>query len=513
MADTQRSLADLQALLADNVTRDISPQDVRDFLLSVYTQPGPAILVAASSAPTMVKNRADYVCDGTADNVQIQAAIDGLGANGGLIQLSQGTFSIAATLDINANVVHITGAGWVTKLIAAAGLAVMIDVTGFGYGCLDRMVLSQPLTTSPYSHILLGPGCFHMRLDRLYLNADVKTAGQIGIKLTSDGSVGSYWHEFNNPLIYSMATGIDASSTGAQGQNNNKIFGGRIADATNCMLLGGATGLCDSWSLYGTTFGSFTTSGIHVGSACRRIMGYGLLFEGPDNIPTLLIDAGATDCAFEISHGGQGTVADKVTDNGTRTTIIEGPTSGGVAGSVHRMGARLDLYGGYWRGLRVGETIKNHYGSHHGANNFLYLGHNARAYDGSNVDLDDPSSYGTLIEMGGTTHRLRYAAPGTNPVSLINQLYLEYDGWTLFDSTKTKRMVFGTAVLVAGEKVVTPGKDVTASSIILLTSQVDGGTPGWVRVSARDTGNDTFTITSSSGADTSTIAWLMIEPG
>jgi len=40
MADTPRSLAALQALLADNVSGDISPQDVRDFLVSVYAADG-----------------------------------------------------------------------------------------------------------------------------------------------------------------------------------------------------------------------------------------------------------------------------------------------------------------------------------------------------------------------------------------------------------------------------------------------------------------------------------------
>jgi hypothetical protein len=38
MVDTARTLAALQALLADNTSGDISPQDVRDFLLSVFPQ-------------------------------------------------------------------------------------------------------------------------------------------------------------------------------------------------------------------------------------------------------------------------------------------------------------------------------------------------------------------------------------------------------------------------------------------------------------------------------------------
>ncbi len=68
----------------------------------------------------------------------------------------------------------------------------------------------------------------------------------------------------------------------------------------------------------------------------------------------------------------------------------------------------------------------------------------------------------------------------------------------------------GSAVLIGGAKVVlTPA--VTADSRIIVTSNVDGGTPGWLRVSARTAGVS-FTITSSSGTDTSTVAWHMFEP-
>lgn len=68
----------------------------------------------------------------------------------------------------------------------------------------------------------------------------------------------------------------------------------------------------------------------------------------------------------------------------------------------------------------------------------------------------------------------------------------------------------GTAVLSGGTKVVS-NTAVTANSRIFLTSQVDGGTPGWLRVSARTAGTS-FTITSSSGTDTSTVAYFITEP-
>ncbi len=69
----------------------------------------------------------------------------------------------------------------------------------------------------------------------------------------------------------------------------------------------------------------------------------------------------------------------------------------------------------------------------------------------------------------------------------------------------------GTAVLVAGT-VTVADTVVTASSRIFLTSQADGGTPGFLRVSARTPGTS-FTITSSSRADTSLVAYEIFEPG
>lgn len=68
----------------------------------------------------------------------------------------------------------------------------------------------------------------------------------------------------------------------------------------------------------------------------------------------------------------------------------------------------------------------------------------------------------------------------------------------------------GGAVLVAGAVTVST-TCVTATSRIILTGNVDGGTPGWQRVSAR-TAATSFTITSSSGSDTSTVGWVILKP-
>ncbi len=67
----------------------------------------------------------------------------------------------------------------------------------------------------------------------------------------------------------------------------------------------------------------------------------------------------------------------------------------------------------------------------------------------------------------------------------------------------------GTAVLVGGTVTVS-NTSVTANSRIFVTSNTDGGTPGWLRVSAKVNATS-FTITSSSATDTSTVAWMIVE--
>lgn len=68
----------------------------------------------------------------------------------------------------------------------------------------------------------------------------------------------------------------------------------------------------------------------------------------------------------------------------------------------------------------------------------------------------------------------------------------------------------GSATLVGGTVTVN-NTLVGADSIILLTAQNTGGTAGALRVSARTPGTS-FTVTSSSGTDTSAVGWLILEP-
>lgn len=98
------------------------------------------------------------------------------------------------------------------------------------------------------------------------------------------------------------------------------------------------------------------------------------------------------------------------------------------------------------------------------------------------VNITTPS---TSAQLNLTTASIRVADDASNPI-------------------------LGTVTLVGGGATVNTNK-VTANSIILLTCQVPGGTPGFLRISGRAVGTS-FTIQSSNGLDTSTVGYFLIEP-
>ena len=105
-------------------------------------RPGPAnIFIAAAGSSARVKSRADYVCDGTDDHVEIQAAIDSLpeqsgeqfGVSGGTVELSAGSFRLGGAVQCHDKVVSLIGAGMSsTELTIRDGVNDDIVIVGTG---------------------------------------------------------------------------------------------------------------------------------------------------------------------------------------------------------------------------------------------------------------------------------------------------------------------------------------------------------------------------------------------
>lgn len=81
-----------------------------------------ALVVAASDSSSKSKNGADYICDGVADEVEINAALNDLPSAGGRVLLREGTFTIADSITFPADSITLEGQGRGT-LIDGDGLA------------------------------------------------------------------------------------------------------------------------------------------------------------------------------------------------------------------------------------------------------------------------------------------------------------------------------------------------------------------------------------------------------
>ena len=136
--------------------------------------------------------------------------------------------------------------------------------------------------------------------------------------------------------------------------------------------------------------------------------------------------------------------------------------------------------------------------------------------DFSAVTLSSSSDDGTsnhanvalvYVDSSGTPHVGIQVSNGLTAAPMGLSITGAGNGLKVAEGSNAKQ---GTAVLTAGQVVVS-NTSVTANSRIFLTSQVDGGTPGFLRVSTRTAGTS-FTIKSSSATDTSTVAYEIIEP-
>jgi hypothetical protein len=207
-------------------------------------------LVAASNALASTKAKADYTCDGTADQVQIQAAHDALGSGGGQIVLSEGTFNLSGTVTVT-KPVHLTGSGYAT-LVSSAVNGVAIQ---FGDGVTR----------------LNGPAVSGIRL----------------VGNTGTSAVGLYLHDCD----FAEVAGMWIRNFGAAGiKIDNAVENTRIHDNNIDSL--------DSFSTAGTKYGIQIVTSAHDVTICdNHIEGWkvGVYGNEPTNSADWLIRNNAFD--------------------------------------------------------------------------------------------------------------------------------------------------------------------------------------------------------------------------
>lgn len=182
-------------------------------------------------------------------------------------------------------------------------------------------------------------------------------------------------------------------------------------------------------------------------------------------------------------------------------TVGQGNTAIGYAAGSKQTGGSGNIYIGFSAGVTATAANANVTGTTN-----TYIGYNSGP--GTTTQLSNSIALGNAAVCTASNQIILGNASVTD--ARVNgdwSVALTGRGLRVAEGTNCKQ---GIAVLVAGSVVVANTK-VTANSRIQLTGNVDGGTPGWVRVSARTAGTS-FTITSSSVLDTSTIAYEIFEP-
>jgi hypothetical protein len=123
------------------------------------------LVVAASNASPRSKLGADYVCDGTADEVEINAAIDALPAGGGKVLLTEGTFTLGNTIMLGSTGTTLEGLGYGTLIQydgdSATGGCAIGDQDGTTYLTVTHAVvrnlrIKNTGTTTQAPGVLLG---------------------------------------------------------------------------------------------------------------------------------------------------------------------------------------------------------------------------------------------------------------------------------------------------------------------------------------------------------------------
>lgn len=480
----------------------------------------------------------------TDDTLSIQAALDAC-PMGGIVYLPAGAYRTSAPLTIPPAV---TLMGTHTNLMAVPGLTdvpcyikplashtgsaviMLVDAATGGYSTIsaEHRILNVMIDGADYT----GPDLAGIRAAGDIQNVGLRdvTVRQVtgaGVHTESTSGVSPYSWRCHRVMVDSCGshgfafdvmtdiTMVDCQATGC-GAN-----GFEIANAANSQLVGcraewnanNGIHLTGDW---GTGTGS---GGMLIGDCSTDRNGHnGVLVDAVGNPPIQIENLHTRRDGRNNGAGGAG-FAGLACDGATVPVIVgmvtcyPGVDDDGTQANSPQYGARftdctyVSVASGFLHADSEGW-------SDGGGNTVLYRGLNIGERTGTTaapVDVD-----GAFIDAAGTLHIYGY---------LLSVGGETQERWTIWDEfpdalrlgavgggiaiAEGANARMGVATLAAGT-VTVPNTSVTADTRIQLSRQAAGGTLGHLSV-VHDPGVG-FTINSSSGSDTSTVAWLLVEP-
>ena len=254
--------------IATNKTTNKTYTRILDTTYGVWkcvSTPRASSLVIASST-SIDKLNADYVCDGTADDVQIQAAIDALASGGtyglgGTVTLLEGVYNIATNILIKSNV-NLVGQGSGTVLTrASASLSQVILV--------NNAVIN--FTLRDFDIYAANMGSYSIY--GIYCANNTSNTNSKYLRIKSSVATNAHGYGFYNCLYISNCIGLGNTASANLGLGfYNCLY------ISNCIGTGTGSGGGDGYGFYNCLYisnciGTGTGSDGYGFSDCRKMIG------------------------------------------------------------------------------------------------------------------------------------------------------------------------------------------------------------------------------------------------
>ena len=234
----------------------------------------PATIIIAASNTSSATFRADYRCDGAADQVEINNAIDALGVTGGVIHLLEGTFNITGDINIDQANISIVGSGASTiisgnnaivanslrptlinfSISNTVGTALAVSFSGVSSGTISNLWISK------------GAGGDGIKLESNSSNCIVSDCKIIG---NGSGGAGFALDNCNTvSLLGNLVSRFYFGIWTGNSPTNITITGNTfLANAAESLNLAG----CTEWSITNNIIKGAASHGIYLSATCSDI--------------------------------------------------------------------------------------------------------------------------------------------------------------------------------------------------------------------------------------------------
>jgi hypothetical protein len=471
----------------------------------------------------------------TDDTAAIQAAIDQASSGaastggGGVVFFPAGYYVVSSTIVLKRHV-YLIGEGQrnsviklevnancnVIKSFDTGGASGNADYTGIINMCIDGNKTNQN-GAGPYHGIVyntnpantIAAGDFGFDMHHLLQNVMVYRAKGNGVDCTGRSAIQMYNVDMSQNAVYGFKSTYDMTIVGCEAESNGSS--GFVINNASVKLIG-----CKAY-LNGATTPTTDGAGFKIGNVgpCELVgceaqnnQAAGYNFVSADRIIMAGCNADSNNTSNSVVDTDRVGVSLVGSTNCIIDVVCNETPQGGVQIGHQGYGLHID-------GASANNDIRMTQ-SASGAPATIIGDITPTSVPGTNDSIQINSVRATPFQWGtptGTTS----TSPDTNLYRSAANTLATDDDFAMVTAGKGLKVAEGsnakmgiTAAMTAGSIVVSTTA-VTANSRIFLTAQNTGGTAGALRVSAR-TAATSFTITSTSGSDTSTVAWMIVEP-